>query len=222
MSNILTGFQSFDSLTGGLSTRKNYLVLGDKESGKDQFLYSLAANALKGNAAVLYISISKSAEEVVSSITKSFPGVSSSLGSSFKLIDDFSRNIMAQTSDTPYIKVLNGPLDLTGLSVAMSTINSDFVKDGYTVINIMDSVSALLLYNNNATLFRFLQFVCGRSKLSGVTGFFSLDENMHSPDVSETAKSLMDAIIKFKLGDDAKRYFTVTGTEKEVLSWSPL
>lgn len=222
MEGILSGFETFDNLTGGLSLHKNYLVLGDKESGKETFLYKLVQNALQNKFGVLYITISKPASEIVSDLLKVSPSISTYLGQSLKLIDDFSRSISGQATDNAYTKVLNGPLDLTGLSVAMSSINSDFIKDGYQVINVLNSVSSLLLYNNNSTVFRFLQFVCGRSKISGATSIYALDENMHAPEVTETTKSLMDGIIKLKLGDDGKRYFTATGIEKEVLAWSPL
>ncbi len=222
MDRLLSGLTSFDELTEGLPLHKNYLVLGDKESGKEMFLYKLLQNALQNKSGVLYITISKSADEVVSEILKTAPQISSYLGSSLKLIDDFSRSVSSQATDNAYTKVLNGPLDLTGLSVAMSSINSDFIKDGYQVVNILNSVSSLLLYNNNATVFRFLQFVCGRSKISGATSIYALDENMHTPEVTETTKSLMDGIIKLKLGDDGKRYFIATGIDKEVLTWSPL
>jgi hypothetical protein len=112
-------------------------------------------------------------------------------------------------------------LDLTGLSVALSNANAEFLKDARPVINVFDSVSSLLLYNNPATFFRFMQFICGRAKMSGVMTIFLLDNQMHANEVNETIKSLTDAIISLKV-QDGKRYFRLTGTAKEVLNWEEL
>ncbi len=221
MIGMATGFPSFDSAVGGLELRKTYLLVGSKESGKEEFAYRLIASALSSRSAAVYIVTNKAPNDLLSEFTAKSISVSQYLGSTFKFIDDFSRNVSPTVTDNNYTKVLNGPLDLTGLSVALSTINGDFLKDGKGVVNVFDSISSLLLYNNPATLFRFLQFICGRAKVSGVTTIFILDNQMHPPEVTETIKSLSDGIISLKL-ENGRRFFTLTGVSKEVLNWTPL
>ncbi len=221
MTGIMTSFPSFDTAAGGLDMRKTYLVTGNKESGKEDFSYRLAASALNGKLSVVYVTTNKSNTDLLSEFTSRSLNVAQYLGVSMKIVDDYIRSISPQAIDNNYTKVLNGPLDLTGLSVAMSAINSDLLKDGRTVVNIFDSISSLLLYNSPVTMFRFLQFVCGRAKMSGVTTIFLLDEQMHTPDVNESIRSLVDGVISLKL-DNGKRYFTVSGVAKEVLGWTPL
>ncbi len=221
MTGIMTGYPSFNSLTGGLDIRKTYLISGNKESGKEDFSYRLAASALGGKLAVVYITTNKSNTELLSEFASRSLNIAQYLGVSMKIVDDYIRNVSPQATDNNYTKVLNGPLDLTGLSVALSAINSDMSKDGKTIINIFDSISSLLLYNNPVTMFRFLQFICGRAKMSGVTTLFLLDEQMHTSSVNETIRSLADSIISLKL-EGGKRYFTVSGIAKEVLEWAPL
>ncbi len=221
MEGIKTGFKSFDETTGGLDIRKVYLLMGNKESGKEEFMYHLSASALAAKDAVVYTINSRSYLDLINEFTARNLNISSYLGNTFKLLDNFSRTNSPNLVDNNYAKVLNGPVDLTGLSVALSTINSDFVKEGTTVVNIMDSLSTLLLYNNPVTIFRFLQFVCGKAKVSGITSVFSLDDQMHTKDINETIKSVSDAIISLKL-ENGKRYFTVSGISKEVLEWKEL
>ena len=187
MSGINTGFSTLDS-QGGLDTKKTYLLIGDKESGKEEFLYKLTSAALSNKMYAVYITTGRAYTEILNEFSSRGINISQYLGNSFKILDDFSRTVSPKTVDNNYTKILNGPLDLTGLSVSLSAINNDLLKDGRLVVNIFDSLSPLLLYNNPVTVFRFLQFVCGRAKMSGVTTVFSLDDKMHSPETTETIK----------------------------------
>ncbi len=220
MSGINTGFSTLDS-QGGLDTKKTYLLIGDKESGKEEFLYKLTSAALSNKMYAVYITTGRAYTEILNEFSSRGINISQYLGNSFKILDDFSRTVSPKTVDNNYTKILNGPLDLTGLSVSLSAINNDLLKDGRLVVNIFDSLSPLLLYNNPVTVFRFLQFVCGRAKMSGVTTVFSLDDKMHSPETTETIKSLSDAVVSLKL-DSGKRYFTLSGLANEKLQWTEL
>lgn len=218
---MATGFPSFDSSTGGLEPRKTYLLSGDKESGKEEFAYKFTASSLSNKAGAVYITTNKASGDLISEFGARSLNISQYLGSTLKILDNFTRSISPTATDNPYTKILNGPLDLTGLSVALSNVNSDFLKDGRPVINVFDSISSLLLYNNLVTVFRFMQFICGRSKMSGVTTVFLIDNQMHMPDVNETVKSLIDGVISLKL-ENGKRYFRIAGVSKEVLNWTEL
>lgn len=221
MEGIKTGFKSFDELTGGLDYKKTYVLFGDKESGKEQFLYRFVQSALASKDAVIYVLTSKSYLDLINEFTSRNLNITAYLGNDFKILDDFSRTNSPSMTDNSYAKILNGPLDLTGLSVALSSTVSDFSKDAKTIINIFDNLSNLLMYNNPLTVYRFLQFICGKAKLSGVTTIFSVDTGMHSKDIVETIKNLSDAIIDLKL-ENGKRYFKLSGTSKEVLEFKEL
>ncbi|MEM0144104.1 MAG: RAD55 family ATPase [Candidatus Parvarchaeum sp.] len=221
MEGIKTGFKNFDELTGGLDYRKVYSLFGDKESGKEQFIYKLVQSALSSKNSIVYILTSKSYSDLINELNSRGININSYLGTDFKILDDFSRTNSPSATDNSYAKILNGPLDLTGLSVSLSTINSDFVKDAKSVINIFDNLSNLLMYNNPVTVYRFLQFITGKAKLSGVTTLLSVDTAMHKPEIIETIKNLSDAIIDLKLEED-KRYFKLSGTSKEVLEFKEL
>lgn len=219
---MASGFSSFDKSTGGgLELRKTYLLNGNKESGKEEFAYRLTGASLSNKSAIVYIVTNKSYTDLLSDFTSRSINISPYLGTTFKIMDSFTRNISPTASDNNYTKMLNGPIDLTGLSVALSAVNNDFLKDGKTVINIFDSLSPLLLYNNPPALFRFMQFTCGRAKMSGVTTLFLFDNQMHSSDINETVKSMTDGVISLKL-ENGKRYFTVVGIANEVLGWTEL
>ncbi|EFD92587.1 MAG: RecA-superfamily ATPase implicated in signal transduction-like protein [Candidatus Parvarchaeum acidophilus ARMAN-5] len=218
MEGLKTGLNSFDQLTGGLDYRKTYLLLGDKDSGKENFIYKLVQSSLVSKNAIAYILTSKSYSDLINEFnTRGIP-INQYLENNFKILDDYSRINSPSMTDNKYAKILNGPVDLTGLSVALSSVNSDFIKDAKPVINIIDNLSNLLLYNSPVTVYRFLQFICGKAKLSGVTTILSVDTAMHAPDVIETIKNLSDAVISLKL-DNGKRYFTLIGSSKEVLEF---
>ena len=218
---IPTGFKSFDEKTGGLEPKKSYLLIGSKESGKEEFSYKLLESAASNNFSSVYVTTAKSATDLVNDFLARKINVSKFLGDKIIILDDFSRNVSPQAVGNPYTKILNGPVDLTGLSVTLSGVDNDFIKEGNMVVNILDSLSVLLLYNNPVTLFRFLQFIIGRAKISGITMFFLLDDKIHPQDVNETIKSICDGVISLKL-ENGKRYFTLTGVAKEVLEWTEL
>ncbi|MCL5420729.1 MAG: RAD55 family ATPase [Candidatus Parvarchaeota archaeon] len=221
MEGIKTGFKSFDESTGGLDYRKTYALFGNKESGKEQFLYNLVQSALASKNAIVYVLTSKSYSDLINEFNVRNIPINQYLGKDFKILDDFSRTNSPNAMDNSYAKILNGPLDLTGLSVSLSGVNSDFIKDAKTVINIFDNLSNLLMYNNPLTVYRFLQFICGKAKLAGVTTIFSVDTAMHTPDIIETIKNLSDAIIDLKL-ENGKRSFRLSGTSREVLEFKEL
>ncbi len=221
MEGIKTGFKNFDELTNGLDYRRVYSLFGNKESGKEQFIYKLVQSALSAKNAIVYVLTSKSYSDLINEFNSRGININSYLGTDFKILDDFSRTNSPSATDNSYAKILNGPLDLTGLSVSLSSANSDFIKDAKPVINIFDNLSNLLLYNNPVTVYRFLQFVVGKAKLAGITTIFSIDVAMHPPEVIETIKNLSDAIIDLKL-EDGKRYFKLSGTSKEVLQFTEI
>ncbi len=221
MEGLKTGFKSFDELTGGLDYRKTYSLFGNKESGKENFIYKLVQSSLANKNAIVYVLTSKSYSDLINEFNSRNIIINQYLGKDFKILDDFSRTNSPSMIDNSYAKILNGPLDLTGLSVALSSVNSEFIKDAKTVVNIFDNLSNLLMYNNPLTVYRFLQFISGKAKLSGVTTIFSVDTAMHPPDVIETIKNMSDAIITLKL-ENGKRLFTLIGNSKEVLEFKNL
>jgi KaiC/GvpD/RAD55 family RecA-like ATPase len=218
---IKTGISSFDDSVGGIDLRKTYLLSGNKESNKEDFIYRAVTSALQSKVAVVYVTTGKPVSDVLSEFSSKHLNIAQYLGTSLKLIDVYSRSITPQAGDNNYTKMLNGPLDLTGLSVALSAMNADMSKEGIPVLNIIDSLSVLLLYNNPTTMYRFLQFVCGRAKMAGISSVFLIDNEMHAPDVNETIKSLMDAVISLKM-EGGKRTFKVSGNAKEVLDWKDI
>ncbi len=221
MEGLKTGFNSFDTLTGGLEYRKIYALFGNKESGKEQFIYKLVQSALASKNAIVYVLTSKSYSDLINEFNSHSIDIMSYLGNDFKILDDFSRTNSPGMTDNSYAKILNGPLDLTGLSVSLSNTNSDFIKDAKTVLNVFDNMSNLLLYNNPLTVYRFMQFIFGKAKLAGITTILSVDNEMHTPDVIETIKNLSDSIIELKL-EDGKRYFKLLGASNEVLDFKEL
>ncbi len=218
---IKTGISTFDDATGGLDLRKTYLISGNKESNKEEFVHRIVASALQNGSAVVYAITGKAVNDVLSEFSSKQLNIAQYLGTSLMFIDAYSRSITPQIGDNNYTKMLNGPLDLTGFSVALSSINAEMSKEGVPVLNVIDSLSILLLYSNPMTMYRFLQFIGGRSKIAGIASLFLIDNEMHAPDVNETIKSIMDVVISLKLENGTKS-FKVSGNTKEVLDWKNL
>jgi KaiC/GvpD/RAD55 family RecA-like ATPase len=213
------GIQEIDNAIGGLDLRKNYLLIGSKATAKERAIYSLIKTTLsQPNTAILYVLSRTGYNDFLNELSSNGVILGAKLGSQFKIIDTFTRTITPSAPEPPFAKLVNSPLDLTGISVNISIAGSEFLRDMKTLITIFDSVSVFLLYNPPATTFRFIQYMCGRTKITGGIGIYLLDEDMHTPQINETIRSLVDGVIEFK-EENGKRYFRAHGTQKEAMMW---
>lgn len=216
---ISFGIKELDDNIGGLDVRRNFLFSGSKFSGKEKVLYKLIGKLLSDpTMGVVYLLTRTSYNDLLNDLSKNGVIVSNKLGNEFKIIDAFTRTVSPSTPEPGFAKFVNGPLDLTSMSVDVSLMDGDIMKDMKIPVNIYDSISVLLLYNPPSTTFRFIQYMCGRTKVVGGISIFLIDEDAHTPQVNETVRSLVDGVIEFK-EENGTRYFRASGTAKEAINW---
>ncbi|MCW1292679.1 MAG: ATPase domain-containing protein [Candidatus Rehaiarchaeum fermentans] len=217
------GIKELDESLGGVDFRKNILISGTKFSGKEKLLYRIINNWVTKSPSlgVVYLLTRTSYNDLLNELNTSGILISSKLGSEFKLIDSFTRTVSPSAQEPSFAKLVNGPLDLTSISVNLSLLDGDLIKNMKIPVNVYDSISVLLLYNPPATTFRFIQFMCGRTKILGGISLFLIDEDMHSQQVNETIRSLVDGVIELK-EENGKRYFRGSGTIKDSIDWKEI
>ena len=216
-----SGISKLDSeLRGGFDAPSTILVCGPPMSAKDIFVEQFFCNGLKKQDSGVFITIDKSAEDVISEME----GMGYSLDEykskkSIKLIDSYSLHIGDEKpSDDVFIRV-EGPMALSKLCTEIYMANAELSKLGNPVRNVIHSVSSLLLYNNPDTIFRFLQVLLGKVSRSGVVMVITLEKEMHDPHVEATLKHLVNTIVEFDIKND-QNVMRVVGTMTRT-DWMP-
>ena len=121
------------------------MVIGPPMSGKDGILNSIVAEGLASGEAVILITTAETGEKVADR----FQGAKN-LG----IIDCMSRPLGLNVADTPRIKRVSGPMDLTGMGVRSSQFLEEF--KGSNVRLCISSLSTLLMYSSLQAVFRFM------------------------------------------------------------------
>ena len=82
----------------------------------------------------------------------------------------------------------------------------------------INSLSAILMYSNIQTVFRFMHVFTGRIKAAGAMGIFVVDSGMHDDHTIATLKQLFDGIIEIKEEND-KKYIRTVGLSSKPTPW---
>lgn len=101
--------------------------------------------------------------------------------------------------DTEDIKRVS-VMDLTGITSNLNSFLEDTWRggDNKQVVVVFDSLSALLMYNNLQTVFRFLHILVARIKSAGAIALYTIEQGMHDETTTATLKQLFNGAIEFK------------------------
>ena len=179
------------------------MVIGPPMSGKDGLLNSIVAEGLASGDAVILITTSETGE----SAAERFQGAEN-LG----IIDCMSRPLGLNVPDTPQIKRVSGPMDLTGMGVRASQFLQEF--RGSNVRLCISSLSTLLMYSSLQAVFRFMHVLLGRVSVNGALCACVVEEGMHDPQTVSTLKQLFSAVIEIKIERDALWLRLITGQSR--------
>ncbi len=113
-----------------------------------------------------------------------------------KWVDTYSINANKDVKSTQSITRVGGPVALSDMAIAISNIEIAYYKKEFDYFRfVFDSLSTLLMYSNQDSIFYFLQSVVPKLKHAGGVGFFTLSSGMHDPKIEMTIRHLMDGAI---------------------------
>lgn len=157
-----------------------------------EFLY----DGLKRGEPGVYITLDDSPESLrLKALKFGWPLINAERMGLMRWIDVYSIHANKDVKNTESILRIGGPLALTDLSIALSQIQAGFHKISDTYRFYFDSLSTLLLYNDPNTIYRFLQVITSKLKMSNGVGFFTLGKGMHDEKINMTIRHLMDGAI---------------------------
>lgn len=194
---IRVGIKGFDSVfTKSFPVGNSILLMSPPMSEISilglEFLY----DGLKRGEPGVYVTLDDSPESLhLKSLKFGWPLMNAERIGLMRWIDVYSIHANKDVKSTESITRIGGPLALTDLSIALSQIQSSFHKISGNYRFFFDSLSTLLLYNNPNTIYRFLQVITSKLKMSNGTGFFTLGSGMHDDKINMTIRHLMDGAI---------------------------
>lgn len=186
------------------------LLSGPPRSGTSTIVKHICLDALKRNEAVIYVSTKDAGDK----IQKWFSERTDTKG--LGILDCISKSLRLETNieDTENIKYVSSSVDLTGISVKYSSLLEKFWNtQKYTDIRVViDSLSTLLMYSNEQTVFRFLHILTGRVRKIDGYGIFTMDETSEKAENSPI-NQLIDVITEMK---ENKMIYRGFGVQSEV------
>src|SRR5659263_198014 len=212
------GIKELDNAIGGIIKGSNIMLIGPPMSQKEVILhYIMYHSATINENAVITVTTREPATQILEWFkeNKMIPPLSK-----IGIIDCITKSIGRTAFETENIKFASNPMDLTGIGVQISQFFEDFLlKKKIPKIQLhINSLSAILMYSNIQTVFRFMHVFTGRIKAAGALGIFVVDSGMHEDHTIVALKQLFDGIIEIKEEND-KNYIRTVGLSSKPTPW---
>ena len=212
------GIKELDNVIGGIRKGSNLMLIGPPMSQKEIILHNIMYHSSVINEnAVITVTTHESATQILEWFKENKMVLPlSRIG----IIDCITKSIGRTAFETENIKFASNPMDLTGIGVQISQFFEDFLlKKKIPKIQLhINSLSAILMYSNIQTVFRFMHVFTGRIKAAGALGIFVVDSGMHEDHTIVALKQLFDGIIEIKKEND-KNYIRTVGLSSKPTPW---
>jgi KaiC/GvpD/RAD55 family RecA-like ATPase len=217
-SDYTLGIKELDTAIGGIRKGSNIMLIGPPMSQKEVILhYIMYHGTAINNNAVIAVSTREPATDILEWFKENQLVLPlSRIG----IIDCITKSVGGDALETENIKFASSPQDLTGIGVRISQFFEDFlIKKKIPKIQLhINSLSAILMYSNIQTVFRFLHVFTGRIKEAGALGIFVMESGMHDDPTIATLKQLFDGVIEIKEEND-KNYIRTVGLSSKPTPW---
>lgn len=199
MDNVIpTKIQGFDDmLSGGLPKGNCILLITPPLIETRLFCLEFIYKGIQEKQAGLIVTMDTSPEELkIKALPYNWILVLGEKNNSLRWVDGYSINASKNVKDTSAIKRIAGPVALSDIGIAISKVQTEFHKTHDFYRFMFDSLSTLLMYNEPNAVYRFLQFIIPKLKVTGALGFFTLAAGMHDQKIEMTLRHMMDGAIQ--------------------------
>ena len=187
----------------------NILISGPPLSGKRKLaMEALAHGANDGEGAVV-VTTRDSSDRVLSDLRALLDDPNSA---NIGVVDCVTKHQGRSASDNELIRYASSPLDMTGIGIKFS----EFIEEFYTGRNVqrnrvvVDSLSALLMYSDLQTVFRFMHVLTSRIEDADAIGFHLIESTAHDQESLNTLKQLFDGVVEVEADESVT--FRLPGT----------
>jgi KaiC/GvpD/RAD55 family RecA-like ATPase len=172
----------------------NLLFAGPPLTGKRSLVMDILAEGTRQGEAAIVVTTKDGAERVLDDY-RDRVGIE---GRPVAVVDCVTRQQgVGEVRDDDRIKYASSPVDMTGIGIKLSEFLELFYQDrGVEQTRVaLHSLSALLMYSDLQTVFRFLHVFTGRIQSVDGLGLFSIDSTAHDDQTMNTLKQLFDGIV---------------------------
>lgn len=196
---LQTGIKCIDNEFAGFPLRRTIVVLGPPHCGKRPFCQQVLHRALSKGMGIVYTTWVLPPDEIRSSL--------SDLGSfdeyRLRVIDcTYFRASTVVTRKEKY--TLESPYDLSQLLRLVLQTISDLSKEKMRTVLVLDSLSSLLLYNDDLTVTRFVDSLTSWTRELDLSTFILLEEGCHDEKFTNTVRYLSDGVLEFRIDESEK------------------
>jgi PAS domain S-box-containing protein len=202
MNDYFLGIKELDDAIGEIRKGSNLLLMGPSMAGKEAILnHIISYGATEKDNAVMMVTTREPAIQILDYLKDKTPNLPlSNVG----IVDCVSKMFDNTAVETKNIKIVNSPVDLTGIGVKISQFFEDFYikKNIHNIQLHINSLSTIMMYSNLQTVFRFLNVYTGRIKAAEALGIYVIESGMHDEKSIATLKQLCDGMIEVKSEND--------------------
>ncbi|MFC7227754.1 hypothetical protein N0B31_10100 [Salinirubellus salinus] len=166
------------------TTGENLLVSGGPLVGKRAFVVDVATAAATAGRDVLVVTATSGARSLPERL----------LAAGHVAVVDCSPG---RTDPVGPVSTVSSPADLTGVSMPVSR----FLADADSPVVVVDSISTLLVYADEAPVFRFLSVLTAHVRRSEGVGLYTIDEGSHTEQTFRTFVQLFDGEVGLRAPD---------------------
>ena len=202
LNNYFLGIKELDDAIGEMKKGSNLLLIGPSLTGKEAILNQIISyGATEKDNAVMMVTTREPGIQILDYLKDMTPDLPlSNVG----IVDCVSQMFDNNIVETKNIKIVNSPVDLTGIGVKISQFFEDFyIKKNILNIQLhINSLSTIMMYSNLQTVFRFLNVYTGRIRAAGGLGIYVIESGVHDEKSIATLKQLCDGLIEVKSEKD--------------------
>jgi len=175
-----------------LAAGTNVLVSGPPLSGKRRLVMEVLAHGSSQGDGTLVVTTRDSADRVLSDYERL---VADPETVDIGIVDCVTKHQGRAVEDTDIVKYASSPEDMTGIGIKFSEFVDEFRVDrGIDDIRVMfDSLSALLMYSDVQTVFRFMHVFT--SRVENALGLHVIESTAHDAETLNTLKQLFDGMV---------------------------
>lgn len=156
------------------------LVTGGPMADKDAFVDGTVRRVLASNREAIHVTASRGYAQVADRLPEAAAVVDCS---------------PTPAPGEPGVRDVGSPSDLTGISMPVSDL---LERAGGRPVVTLDSVTTLLMYADESSLFRFLSVLTGQLRRVNGVGLFLLEEGCHDERTVRTYQQLFDGRVELE------------------------
>jgi len=203
-----TGIEGLDRvLHGGLFRKTLIMVLGPPGCGKSTFCRQFLYEGLSEGEPAILVTTNESPSRIKESMMEKHWDVSNVRGH-LTFVDGYSWRLPETNGSSPDTIVMENLKSLNELNLvikeAMAKANMD-KQPGRLVI---DSLSDILLFSDEDSVFKFVQLLSAHIKGSMVSALFVVEDGLHTPQQISTLEYIADGVIEMKV-EKSRRYLRI-------------